>query len=168
MSSPQTRVQAALKRRVRAFYAHLNARAFDKCFRFLDPRVFAQPGSVTLIQYETTLAAFMAHVGEVRVKEVVITGLHVGQPNKLYEGRDFAIGKTAWEDANGSVHQFAERWVCDDGVWYTRATGMTLPAEPALTVPSSQATTLRKQTAPATAAQSAAPDGAVTSRKGRR
>ena len=57
-----TSQQAALKRRVRAFYTHLNARAFEKCFRFLDPRIFAEPGSVTLIQYGTLMAEFMAHV----------------------------------------------------------------------------------------------------------
>ena len=105
----------------------MNARAFEKCFLFLDPRLLVRPGAVTQYQYETTLAEFMTHVREVRVRTVCVTGLHLNEPSKLYEGRDFALGKTEWEDVTGTPHEFAERWVCERGVWYTRSSGLVLP-----------------------------------------
>lgn len=126
--NPTTNQQASLKRRVRQFYAALNAGAFEKCYHLIDPRLLAEPGTVTLFQYENALAVFLQQVGGVTVRQVTITGLHLGQPNKLYEGRDFALGKTVWEDAAGNTHQFAERWVCENGLWYTRSTGLLPPA----------------------------------------
>ena len=126
MTNPTT-TEAAVLRRVREFYAHLNVRRFERCYAFLDPRLLAKPNTVTRFQYETALGEFLDAVGAVAVRSVAVTGLHLGEPSKLYEGRDFALGTTSWEDAGGTPHQFAERWVCDSGEWYTRSTGLLLP-----------------------------------------
>ncbi len=122
-----TTPEAAIQQRVREYYAHLNARRFERCYSFLDPRLLAKPNTVTRFQYEAALAEFLSAVAAVRVRAVTITGLHLNEPSKLYEGRDFALGKTDWEDAAGNSYQFAERWVCDGGEWYTRSTGLLMP-----------------------------------------
>lgn len=129
---------AALKRRVRRFYALLNDRRFADCHRLIDPRLLEKPGKGTSHQYEQALGEFLDAVGEVRVLRVTITAMYVNEPSKLYEGRDFALGRTTWEDAAGDRHEFAERWVYDGTGWFTRSTGLLKPAEaaPAEAVPS--------------------------------
>lgn len=118
---------ALLTRRIRQFYALLNDRDFRRCHEMIDPRLLEKPSTVTLLQYETALAGFLRSVGEVRVLEVGITALHLDEPNKLYEGRDFAIAKTIWTDKAGGRHEFVERWVRDGKSWYTRSTGLLAP-----------------------------------------
>jgi hypothetical protein len=113
MSSKATDKQASLKRRIRRFYTLLNARRFDQCYQLIDPRLLEKPGTVTLFQYEQSLGEFLEQVGSVRVRTVTIVGLHLNESSKLYEGRDFALGKTVWEEANGESHEFSERWVCE-------------------------------------------------------
>jgi hypothetical protein len=49
--------------------------------------------------------------------------LHLREPSVLYEDRDFATGKTIWEDKSGGRHSFLERWVRDGRTWYTRSSG---------------------------------------------
>ena len=128
MINKATDKQTALKCRIRQFYTLLNARRFERCYRLLDPRLLEKPGTVTLFQYENALAEFLDSVGTVKVREVAIHRLHLNEPSKLYEGRDFALGRTGWEDAAGK-RQFSERWVCEGATWFTRSTGLLVPAE---------------------------------------
>jgi hypothetical protein len=119
--------QASLRRRIRQFYRQLNQRAFDRCYRMIDPRVLLKPSSVTLYQYESALAQFLDRFGSVKVLEMDLD-LHLGEPSALYEGRGFALGKTTWADEAGEQHVFSERWVWDERAWYTRSTGFVTPA----------------------------------------
>jgi hypothetical protein len=119
--------QAALKRRIRNFYVFLNQRDFKRCFDMIDPRVREKPASVTLLQYEHSLAEFVAQTGQIKLKSVAVT-LHLNEPSKLYEDRDFALGKTTWTDQCGGERSFAERWVREGKTWYTRSTGLVVPA----------------------------------------
>jgi hypothetical protein len=89
----------------------------------IDPRIQAKPSSVTLFQYENALREFMDHFGSVKVDETTMT-LHLNEPSELYEGRDFAVGKTIWPDQAGAQHCFLERWVKEGRSWYTRGTGL--------------------------------------------
>jgi hypothetical protein len=117
---------SALKRRVKEFYKLLNRRDFEHCYERIDPRIRHRPTSVTLDQYTRSLDEFLDHVGLVRIVDLDIE-LHLREPSTLYEGRDFALGKTIWEDQTGHQHLLSERWVRDGKSWYTRSTGFVVP-----------------------------------------
>ena len=119
--------QSSLKRRIRHFYDLLNQREFERCCQMIDPRVREKSSSVTLLQYENALAEFLGNFGSVEIVEITID-LHLAEPSKLYEGRDFALGKTAWTDEQGTTHFFSERWVFEGRSWFTRSTGFVVPA----------------------------------------
>src|SRR5437868_12130103 len=87
----------SLKRRIRQFYQLLNQRDFERCHQMIDPRVRLEPSSVTLFQYQNALGQFLDHFGSVEILELAIE-LHLNEPSQLYEGRDFAVGKTTWVD----------------------------------------------------------------------
>jgi hypothetical protein len=117
---------AALKRRIRQFYKLLNAGDFARCHQMIDPCVRLKPSSVTLLQFENSLRQFLDHFGAVTIQAINVD-LHVGERNKLYENRDFALGQTIWQDESGVEHVFSERWVREDQSWYTRSTGFVVP-----------------------------------------
>jgi hypothetical protein len=121
-----TKQQAAVKRRIRLFYALLNRREFARCHHMIDPQVRRKSTSVTQFQYENALRQFLDHFGAIEIVEIHVD-LHLGEPSTLYAGRDFAVGKTSWDDKAGNLHQFSERWVRDGRVWYTRSTGFVTP-----------------------------------------
>jgi hypothetical protein len=118
--------QASLKRRIRQFYNLLNQGDFARCRQMIDPRIRLKRDSVTLFQYGNSLRQFLDHFGSVKVREISIN-LHLNEPSQLYEGRDFAVGKTTWVDRSGGQHVFSERWVRDGRAWYTRSTGFMTP-----------------------------------------
>ncbi len=127
MSSKTANVQTALKKRIRQFYGLLNEGEFARCYAMIDPRLREQPQTITLLQYEQSSRRFVEQIGAVLVQKLEILSLHLNEPSQLYEGRDFALGKTHWEDEAGNRHQFSERWVCDGSTWYTRSTGFLKP-----------------------------------------
>jgi hypothetical protein len=126
MSTRTENRQTSLKRRIRQFYNLLNRGDFARCRQMIDPRVRLKRDAVTLLQYEGSLRQFLDHFGSVKVLEIRID-LHLNEPSQLYEGRDFAVGKTTWLDGAGGQHVFSERWVRDGRVWYTRSTGFMTP-----------------------------------------
>jgi len=93
MNTKRENKRASLKRRVQQFYELLNKRDFDRCHQMIDPRVRQKPSSVTLFQYENALSDFMAQCGSIKLLEMSLS-LHLDEPSQLYEGRDFAVGKT--------------------------------------------------------------------------
>ena len=127
MTTKTASSQTGLKKRIRRFYSLLNSGDFDRCYEMIDPRVRAKSASVTLLQYENSLRAFLKAVKAVEVLSMEIE-LHVGEPSKLYEDRDFAVGDTRWIDSRGVENTFTERWVREGRTWYTRSTGFLLPA----------------------------------------
>ena len=118
--------QTSLRRRIRQFYALLNRQEYARCHQLIDPRVRMKPSSVTLHQYENALQEFLLQFGSITVLEIRLD-LHLGEPSKLYEGRDFAVGETKWVDKAGHEHSFSERWVREGRAWYTRSTGLLAP-----------------------------------------
>lgn len=136
MISKAAKQQPALERKIRSFYGMLNRRDFESCHQLIDPRVRDTPGSVTLFQYENALQEFMDQFGPLKILELHVT-LHLDEPNKLYGGRDFAMGKTILLDKGGDRHVFLERWVRERRAWYTRSTGLVTP-NTAQTTPSPQ------------------------------
>lgn len=119
---------AALKRRIKRFYDLLNQREFQRCYEMIDPRIRSKASSATLLQYQNSLSVFLDRIGSVMVRDVSFD-LHLDEPSALYEGRDFAVGKTSWRDSLGVEREFVERWVQEDGRWYTRSTGFLIPSQ---------------------------------------
>lgn len=120
-TKPQA-TQSSLNRRIRHYYKLLNERKFDRCHEMIDPRVRCRPESVTLLHYVNAAAEFLDQCGGLRLIQLQVD-LHLQEPNVLYEGRDFAIGKSICEDASQQRHTFVERWVREGRSWYTRSTG---------------------------------------------
>ena len=118
---------ASVKRGILRFYSLLNERDFSRCFRMIDPRIRRNSASVTLLQYKTALDQFLNCFGQVQVLDITVE-LHLDEPSKLYEDRDFAIGQTTWKDRFGEQHVFQERWVFVGRFWYTRSTGFVTPS----------------------------------------
>jgi hypothetical protein len=118
--------QHEVRRRIHQFYTLLNRQQFDRCYKMIDPRVRVQASSVTLFQYTNALRLFMEQFGPVEVLETNMT-LHLEEPSTLYEGRDFAVGKTVLADKAGGRHVLLERWVREGRSWYTRSTGFVTP-----------------------------------------
>jgi hypothetical protein len=106
----------------------LNEREFARCHEMIDPRVRHRPESVTLSQYSNAAAEFLDRCGSLSVVDSS-RDLHLNEPSRLYEDRDFAVGKTIWQDAQGKSHVFTERWVRDGRTWYTRCTGFMTPGK---------------------------------------
>ena len=79
-----------------------------------------------MFQYGNALANFLDHYGSIKILEIGVS-LHLSEPSTLYKGRDFALGRTIWEDAAGERHFFSERWVRQGAAWYTRSTGLLVP-----------------------------------------
>lgn len=117
---------SSLKRRIHQYYKLLNERDFERCHEMIDPRVRRQPESVTLLHYADSAAEFLEKCGGLRIVQSDID-LHLQEPSVLYEGRDFAVGKSVCEDAHHQRHVFAERWVREGRSWYTRSTGFVTP-----------------------------------------
>jgi hypothetical protein len=126
MTTKVERKQSSLTKRVRQFYKLLNEGDFAACYELIDPRVRLKPASVTLFQYQNALREFLTEFGIVRIKDISVR-VHRNEPSPLYEGRDFAVGKTVWEDGAGLQHVFSERWVHERQTWYTRSTGFVVP-----------------------------------------
>lgn len=127
MNHETPNLHATIKRRIREFYRRLNRRQFGRCYSLIDPRLRDNPGTVTLFQYEKALGEFLDQIGEVQIREITIHGVHLNEPSKLYEGRDFALCKVVWQDSAGEEHSFSERWVHVESKWYNRSTGLLVP-----------------------------------------
>src|SRR5437870_1748500 len=127
MTTRNENTPAFLKRRIRQFYKLLNQQRFEGCYQMIDPRVRLKPSSVALFQYQNALREFLDQFGAVEVIELTVD-LHSDEPSELYEGSDFALGKTTWTDEAGEQHVFSERWVWEDEAWYTRSTGVVTPS----------------------------------------
>jgi hypothetical protein len=92
----------------------------------IDPRVRQKPASVTLFQYQNALREFLDEVGPVKIVDISVS-VHRDEPSALYEDRDFALGRTVWEDGSQQQRVFSERWVREGRSWYTRSTGFVVP-----------------------------------------
>lgn len=126
MKTKSETMRSSLKRRIHQFYKLLNERNFERCHEMIDPRVRRRPESVTLLHYADAAAEFLDQCGGLKFVQLDIE-LHLREPSVLYEGRDFAVGKSIYEDARHQRHVFAERWVRDGRSWYTRSTGFVTP-----------------------------------------
>jgi hypothetical protein len=101
----------------------MNAHAYWKCFQFLDPRL--RDGRVDQEKYTTSLDEFRQYYGSVEVISIILD-LHLDVEVKKGPS-DFAYVLVVWKDSKKVAHLFRERWVKDEGRWYTRVAGLVAP-----------------------------------------
>ncbi|MBL8794728.1 MAG: hypothetical protein JNM56_12545 [Planctomycetia bacterium] len=116
--------RTALRRRIRDFYRRFNREDWSGCFARLDPRL-RQAGKVEESQYRDSLATFRQAYGEVEIWHTRVN-LYLDAKNNKHDARPFAYVYVFWQDAHQAFHVFRERWVLDDGKWYTRVIGLVV------------------------------------------
>jgi hypothetical protein len=91
LQASSRRIASALRRRIQRFYDHLNRRDFEWCYLAIDPTLRESPASVTPYQYMESLNRFLNRHGMVRIIAIEPIALHLNEPNRLYNDRDFAM-----------------------------------------------------------------------------
>jgi hypothetical protein len=116
-----------LNEAVRTFYGHLSARRLAECYRMVDPRVTGRDGGIDLRTYACGVLNFLAVAGPPLVIDACELHIRSG-PTAMYEERDFAHGVTHLRDGHARPYTLQERWVLENGLWYTRCVGFANPA----------------------------------------
>jgi hypothetical protein len=112
--------RAALRRRVRQMYDNLNRGQWDKCFALIDPKLVPK---LNAAEHAARLQAFKRVYGNVRPWHMRVSTHLDGAANKR-DPRSFAYVYLVWQDDARGFHMFRERWVKEDGHWYTRVVGL--------------------------------------------
>jgi hypothetical protein len=112
---------SALRRRIRGFYARMNSQQWNRCFAHLDPRLRAA-GKITSTHYMRSLAEFQQRYGLIDIW-YLRASTH-GGALAASDQRPFAYVYILWQDTHKQLHLFRERWVRDQGRWYTRVVGL--------------------------------------------
>jgi hypothetical protein len=114
--------RAAIRRRVKRFYAWFNQEQWSRCWALLDPRLRAK-AKVDAERYAASLAAFKEFYGAVHIWYLRVN-LHDAAARRGRDDRPFAYVYVLWQDDRYGFHLFRERWVKDAGRWYTRVVGL--------------------------------------------
>jgi hypothetical protein len=114
--------RTALRRRVKQFYARLNNADWNGCFSLIDPQLTRQ-GKVDLDSYSASLRAFIDSFGSVKLWWTRLS-LHLDATPNQRDNRPFAYVYVIWQDDAHGFHMFRERWIKDNGRWFTRVVGL--------------------------------------------
>ena len=112
----------ALRRRVKQFYARFNDGAWEKCYAMIDPEL-TRRGKVNLNTYSALMQEFKEVYGSVHPRWTDLS-LHLEVTPKQRDRRPFAYVYILWQDDAHRFHMFRERWVLNDGQWFTRVVGL--------------------------------------------
>jgi hypothetical protein len=118
----------AIRRQVRRLYGWFNRQDWPKCFEFLDPKL-READRVQLGPYAESLTAFQQVYGSVQVWLLRVS-LHLDTRGSKLDQRPFAYVYVIWKDERQAFHLFRERWVKQEGRWYTRVVGLIPYREP--------------------------------------
>jgi len=100
----------------------LNDKQWDRCFALTDPKLRAD-NRLTPEEHAENLACFMQVHGSIRPWHVKIS-LHLEGAKKQRDPRPFAFVYIIWQDKRNAFQMFRDRWVEDNGRWYTRVAGL--------------------------------------------
>jgi hypothetical protein len=112
----------ALRRRVRQFYVSFNDEDWESCYSLIDPKL-AEEGKVKLDAYAELMRAFKNAYGSVKLWHTRLS-LHLDAVAKQSDKRPFAYVYLIWQDNSHGFHMFRERWIKDNGRWFTRVVGL--------------------------------------------
>lgn len=114
--------RTALRKRVSGFYRRFNDADWNGCYAMIDPELTQrgrpQPGT-----YGELMQAFKDAYGEVH-RWFTRLSLHLVESPKQGDKRPFAYVYLVWQDQAHGFHMFRERWVKDNGQWFTRVVGL--------------------------------------------
>lgn len=127
----------SLWRRVKRFYVRFNKADWDGCYALIDPQLTEQ-GKVEHTTYSKLMQDFKDVYGNVSTWLVRLS-LHLDPTPKQGDKRSFAYVYVIWQDDKRGFHMFRERWIKEDGQWFTRVVGL---------VPNSSETTSRRSGLP--------------------
>jgi hypothetical protein len=122
IAKPQATEREALRRRVKQFYGRFNKSDWDGCYSLIDP-LLIQNGKVKLDTYAELMQTFKDVYGIVR-PWLTRLSLHLDATSKQGDKRPFAYVYVIWQDGTHGFHMFQERWIRDNGQWFTRVVGL--------------------------------------------
>jgi hypothetical protein len=114
--------KAALKGRIRRFYQHFNRQDWARCYASLDPQL-REGEKVPFAPYAQSLSEFVSVYGAIDIWHIDLS-LHLDVAGNKRDPRPFAYVYIFWQDQRHAFHLFRERWVREDGKWYTRVAGL--------------------------------------------
>jgi hypothetical protein len=103
-------------------YGWFKGELWEKCFSLIDPKLREQ-AKVELSGYADSLKAFKESYGSIRPWHVRISP-HLDASSNKHDRRPFAYVYVIWQDQAHGFHLFRERWVKQDGRWFTRVVGL--------------------------------------------
>jgi hypothetical protein len=112
----------ALRKRVKQFYLRFNKADWQGCFALIDPQL-TQHGKVNAETYSDIMQAFKDSYGSVNPWHTRLS-LHLKVSPKQRDKRPFAYVYLIWQDEAHGFHMFRERWVKEQGQWFTRLVGL--------------------------------------------
>jgi hypothetical protein len=121
--SPHEKVQRqALRRRIQQFYRRFNKGAWQDCFAIIDPQL-TQTGKVDPAAYAELIQVFKQAYRSVKPRWIDLS-MHLDASPKQRDKRPFAYAYILWQDERHAFHMFRERWVQENGKWFTRVVGL--------------------------------------------
>jgi hypothetical protein len=96
--------------------------AWDDCFALIDPEL-RQQGKVNLGIYADLMKSFKEAYGSINTRWTDLS-VHLEASPKQKDKRPFGYVYVLWQDDAHEFHLFRERWVQDDGRWFTRVVGL--------------------------------------------
>ncbi len=88
----------------------------------IDPKL-TQAGKLNRATYSELMQAFKDAYGSVKRRWTHIS-LHLRATPKQRDRRPFAYVYVFWQDNSHEFHMFRERWIKEDGKWFTRVLGL--------------------------------------------
>lgn len=111
-----------LRKRVKQFYLRFNEEDWADCYSLIDPQL-TQQGKVDQSAYAERMQAFKNVYGRVQLWLTRLS-LHLDVSAKQRDRRPFAYVYVIWQDDAHGFHMFRERWVKENGRWFTRVVGL--------------------------------------------
>jgi hypothetical protein len=112
----------SLRKRVKQFYVRFNQADWEGCYALIDPQL-ANQGKVNFETYSESMQAFKEVYGSLNPWMTRLS-LHLDGAPKQRDDRPFGYVYLIWQDAVHGFHMFRERWIKDDGHWFTRVVGL--------------------------------------------
>jgi hypothetical protein len=114
--------RAALRGRVKQFYQRFNKADWDACYALIDPLLTRQ-GKIDPNVYAKLMKAFKDAYGSINLWMTRLS-LHLEAAPRQRDRRSFAYVYVIWQDDTHGFHMFRERWIKDNGRWFTRVVGL--------------------------------------------
>lgn len=107
---------------MKQFYRRFNKADWPGCHAFIDLQIIRK-GKVNLIDYTKLMQGFKEVYGGVKPWMTRLS-LHLDSTSNQSDKRPFAYVYVVWQDNAHGFHLFRERWIKENGQWFTRVVGL--------------------------------------------